>query len=133
MIDRDAVEAAVEAFASGDPEQIVRHIDPEFEGVVPPSMSAEPDKYLGHDGVRRYIDLFQEIVDDLQFEPRFVEAAGDWALVRLRVTGTGRTSGIATELDVVAAIRMRDGKLLKMIGYPTLEEARAATLGDGPC
>ena len=57
MVDRDALQAAVEAFASGDPERIVRHIDPEFEGVVPPSMSAEPDNYLGHEGVRRYVDL----------------------------------------------------------------------------
>jgi hypothetical protein len=133
VVDQEAVEAAVAAFASGDPEQIVVHIDPEFEGVVPPSMSAEPDSYLGHDGVRRYLDLFQEIVDDLHFEPRFVEVVEDWALVQLHVTGRGRTSGIPTELDAFAAVRMRDGKLLKMIGYPTLEEARAATLGDGPC
>ena len=133
MVDRDALQAAVEAFASGDPERIVSHIDPEFEGVVPPSMSAEPDNYLGHEGVRRYVDLFQEIVDDLRFEPRFAEEVGDWALVELHVSGKGRTSGLPVELDAVAACRLRDGKLLKMIGYPTLEEARAATLGDGPC
>ena len=133
MVDRDALQAAVEAFASGDPERIVRHIDPEFEGVVPPSMSAEPDNYLGHDGVRRYFDLFNETIEDLHFGSRIAQEAGDWVLVELHITGKGRTSGIPVELDAVAAILMRDGKLLKMIGYPSLEEARAATLGDGPC
>jgi len=131
--DPDAGEAALEAFASGDPDRIVRHVDPELEGAMPPSMSAEPDNYLGHDGVRRYFDLFNETIEDLHFGSRIAQEAGDWVLVELHITGKGRTSGIPVELDAVAAILMRDGKLLKMIGYPSLEEARAATLGDGPC
>jgi ketosteroid isomerase-like protein len=133
VIDREAVQAAVDAFASGDPERIVRHVDPEFEGVVPPSMSAEPDNYVGHDGVRRYFESFEETIADLRFESTIAEESGDWVLVQLRVTGQGRTSGIPVELGAVAAVLMRDGRLLRMVGYPDLEEARVATLGDGPC
>src|SRR3989442_1785466 len=113
MIDRPGVKAALDAFSSGDPDLVVPHVDPEFEGVVPPNMSAEPDSYVGHAGVRRYIETFQEIVDELGLEWHILEEVGDWILCALRITGLGRTSGIPVDNQVVAAIQMRDGKLLR--------------------
>jgi ketosteroid isomerase-like protein len=131
--DHAAVEAAIEAFASGDPERVVRHIDPEFVGEVPASMSAEPDDYVGYDGVRRYFETFEEAIEGLRFESRRIEDDGDWFIAHLRISGRGRVSGLPVDLEAYAAVFMRDGKLLRMRGRPTLEEARAATLDDGPC
>jgi len=33
----------------------VRQFHPDFVGVVPPELSAEPDTYRGHAGIRRYL------------------------------------------------------------------------------
>ena len=55
-LNEEGVEAALELVAE------------DFHGVVPPELSAEPDTYDGHDGLRRYFDSFQEIVADLRFD-----------------------------------------------------------------
>jgi ketosteroid isomerase-like protein len=128
---RAAVEAAIAAFASGDPDRIVNHIDPEFEGEVPASMSAEPDRYLGHEGVRRYFSTFEEAIEGLKFESAVVEQIGDWFIAELHATGKGRTSGIPVDLVAFATVLLRDGRLWKMSGHPSIEEARAAVTSLG--
>jgi ketosteroid isomerase-like protein len=126
MPDREALQAAMDAFGRGDVEEMVRRVDPEFEGVVPPELSAEPDSYFGPDGVRRYFALFEEIVDGVRFAPTVIEEVGDWTLLEMRLSGIGRTSGLAIEATVVSAVLMRGDKVLRMQGYRTVEEARAA-------
>jgi ketosteroid isomerase-like protein len=126
MADRAAVEAALQAFASGDTGAVERHIDPEFEGVVPPELSAEPDSYRGHDGVRRYFELFADTTEDLRFDTEVTEDLGEWVLVTVNLSGRGRTSGLPMDTTVYAAVLIRDDKLLRMEGFPTLEDARAA-------
>ena len=69
--------------------------------------------------------FWRESIDDLQFSSHVIEECDGWVLAGLHVTGVGRTSGVPVDLDAVAAIQMRDGKLARMVGYPSLEEARA--------
>lgn len=126
VADRAALEEAIEAMARGDLYALADYVDPEFAGIVPPDLSAEPDSYNGPDGIRRYFELFEETIVELRFEPTVLEEAGDWFLLRIHVAGTGRLSGIPMENEVFSAVRMRGTKLLRMEGYRTLEEAREA-------
>ena len=115
VLNDDGVEAALAWFAE------------DFEGVVPPDLSAEPDAYVGHDGVRRYFDSFREIVDDLRFDAEeIVDAGPGRVLARALITGRGRASGIPTELRVPLVMRLRDGKLTRMDAYSDWDEAVAA-------
>ena len=108
-------------------EAALRSFHEDFEGIVPPDLSAEPDVYAGHDGVRRYFDSFREIVDDLRFDAEELVEVGEGRVVaRGVITGTGRASGIPTELRVPIAIRLRDGKVLRMDGYADWDDAVAA-------
>lgn len=114
-INRDGVEAALVYFAE------------DFEGVVPPELSAEPDEYRGYDGLRRYFDLFAEVVDDLQFDVEELVEVAEGALVgRSHIAGRGRGSGIPVEMRVPILIRIRDGKLAVMAAYADWDEALAA-------
>ena len=99
----------------------------DFHGVVPPDLSAEPDSYDGHDGMRRYFDSFREIVDDLRFDAEeLVELAPDVVAARGLITGRGRESGIPIEMRVPMLIRLRGGKLVEMAGYRDWDDAVAA-------
>jgi ketosteroid isomerase-like protein len=114
-LQEEGVEAAL-AFVAED-----------FHGVVPPELSAEPDTYDGHDGLRHYFDTFQEIVDDLRFDAEeLVEVAPNAVAARGLITGRGRESGIPIEMRVPGLYRIRDGKVIGIEAYPSWEDAVAA-------
>ena len=107
--------------------------DESFRGFVPPDMSAEPDEYAGHDGVRRYFDSFREIVDDLVFDAEeLVEVGEDTVVARGLITGRGRESGIPIEMRIAMLMRLREGKLVVMDGYREWDDALAAAKGSDP-
>ena len=119
VLNEEGVEAALAWFAE------------DFEGVVPPDLSAEPDAYVGHDGVRRYFDSFREIVDDLRFDAdEIIDVGEERVVARGCITGRGRVSGIPTELITPLAIRLRDGKLTRMDAYAEWDDAVAAVSSD---
>jgi ketosteroid isomerase-like protein len=110
----EGTEAALEWFAE------------DFHGVVPPELSAEPDSYDGHDGVRRYFDSFNEIVADLRFDAEeLLEVAPGAVVGRGLITGRGRESGIPIEMRLPFVMRVRDGKLAEMSPYTDWDEAIA--------
>ena len=117
-LNEKGTEAALEWFAE------------DFHGVVPPELSAEPDSYDGHDGVRRYFDSFNEIVADLRFDAEeLVEVAPDVLVGRGVITGRGRESGIPIDMRLPFLIRLRGGKLVEMTPYTDWDEAIAAASG----
>ena len=104
----------------------------DFHGVVPPDLSAEPDEYNGHDGVRRYFDSFREIVADLRFDAEeLIETGEGTVAARGLITGRGRESGIPIEMRVPMVMRVRGGKLIEMSAYREWEDALAAASAAG--
>ena len=109
------VEAALKWFAE------------DFHGVVPPELSAEPDSYDGHDGLRRYFDSFREVVDDLCFDAEeLIDAGPDVVLARGLITGRGRESGIPVEMRVPQVVRLREGKVIEISAYDDWDDAVVA-------
>jgi ketosteroid isomerase-like protein len=103
----------------------------DFHGVVPPELSAEPDSYDGHDGVRRYFDSFHEIVEDLRFDAEELVDVGPRAVAaRGLITGSGRESGIPIEMRVPLLMRLRDGKVIEISAYTDWDDAVAAGSAD---
>jgi ketosteroid isomerase-like protein len=125
-VSSDNVEALREGFAainSGDLERILAFADADFEAEVPPELSAEPDTYRGHAGLRRYFDSFVAVMDDIRFEAERVWDAGDKLVADVRVTAKGKATGIAVEQRVAQVWTIRDRKALRVRAYPTLSEA----------
>ena len=123
----ETVRAMLDALNDEGTEAALAWFAEDFHGVVPPELSAEPDSYDGHDGVRRYFDSFHEIVDDLRFDAEeLVEVGPDTVAARGLITGRGRESGIPIEMRVPMLMRLREGKLVEMAAYPDWDEAVAA-------
>jgi uncharacterized protein len=130
----DAVRRGLEAFNSGDIEQVIAIAAPDFEAIVPPELSAEPDTYRGHDGLRRYFESFHETMEEIRFEPEQLIDAGDEVVTVVRLTAKGRHTAIPVEQRIAQVWMMRDGKALQVRTFTTLKRALAeAGLGeDGP-
>src|SRR5438445_2497543 len=125
MYERDVeiLRAAFQAFSDGDIERILQFTHPEFEGVVPPELSAEPDTYRGHDGVRRYFATFTDAMDDVRFEPERFWDAGDAVVVAMRMTAKGRLTSIPVEQRFAQICTVRDGRAKSVRTFAALSEA----------
>jgi ketosteroid isomerase-like protein len=122
----EVVRRLFEVLANGDVDAALELISDDFVAVVPPSLSAEPDTYEGHDGVRRYFAAFEGQLDDVRFEALGMIEYGDRVLVSLRMAGRGATSGIEVDQEAVAVHELRDGKIVRIEAHPDLESARRA-------
>jgi ketosteroid isomerase-like protein len=115
------------AYESDGVEGLLELISPDFEGVVPPELSAEPDTYRGHDGVRRWFGGFEGFLEDLRMEADddFI-VAGDRALVPMVLRGRGAGSGIEVEQRAYQVWTVRDGKVTRVDVFRDEASARAA-------
>jgi ketosteroid isomerase-like protein len=117
---------ALSAFQRGGVDEMAGYFHPEFEGVVPPELSAEPDTYRGRDGLRRYFRLWEEQFSDLDLSVDDVIDNGDSVVVVARFSGRGRGSGVPVELPAVTRLTVRDGLIATWTAYATLDDALAA-------
>jgi ketosteroid isomerase-like protein len=122
----EALRRGFEALSSGDMERILAFVDPEFEAVIPPEFSAEPDTYRGYEGVRRYMASFEDAMDEIRFVGDQVWDAGDRVVVEVRVTAKGRETGIPVEQRIAQVWAIRDGKATRAETYVSVSEALKA-------
>src|SRR5438270_7496742 len=116
----EALRRGFEAINSGDLERILAFVDPDFEAVVPRELSPEPDTYRGYEGVRRYFASFYEVMDEVRFEADQAWDAGDSVVVEVRLTATGRETGIPVEQRIAQVWGIRDGKATRARTYASL-------------
>jgi ketosteroid isomerase-like protein len=114
------------AFNSEDIELILAHTHNDFELEVPPALSAEPDTYRGHDGMRRYWESFQDAMDEIRIQPERLCDAGEAVVVAMHLTAKGRRTAIAVEQRTVGVWTICDGKVMRIHAYVSLSEALEA-------
>jgi ketosteroid isomerase-like protein len=122
----DVVRRLLERFNGSDRDAIFEMLSEDFVAEVPPSLSAEPDVYEGHAGVRRYIEAFEGMLEDVRFEPLEFHQEGDQVIADLLLKGRGVASGIEVEQRSAVVHWIRDGKVTRMQPFPDLESAREA-------
>jgi ketosteroid isomerase-like protein len=120
------VRQAFEAFNSEDIERILALTHADFEAVVPPELSAEPDTYRGHDGIRRYFESFQFAMAEIRFQPQRFWEVGQSVVVVATVRARGRQTGIPVEQQLAQVWTIRDGKAIGARTYVSLAEALGA-------
>jgi ketosteroid isomerase-like protein len=109
-----------------DRESVFELLAEDFVSEIPPSLSAEPDVYEGHAGVRRYLDAFEGLIEDVRFVPLAFHDEGEQVIVELLLTGRGMASGIEVEMPSAVVHWVEDGKIKRILPFPDLESAHDA-------
>jgi ketosteroid isomerase-like protein len=122
----EVVRELYERINGDDPESIYELLSEDFKAEVPPSLSAEPDVYEGHAGVRRYMDGFQGHLDDVRFEVLELLQEGELVIVDMVVKGRGAASGIPVEQASAVVHTIVDGKVARMDVHVDVEAARGS-------
>jgi ketosteroid isomerase-like protein len=122
----EVVRQIFRAFNSEDIDLILTLTHTDFELEVPPALSAEPDIYRGHDGMRRYWESFQDAMDEIRLQPERLRDAGEAVVVAMRVTAKGRRTAIPVEQRTTGVWTICDGKVIRIRAYVSLPEALAS-------
>jgi hypothetical protein len=107
-------------------EGLVAHVSSSFVLTTPAELASEPGTYEGPDGLRRYFESFDGVMEEMRTEPtgRFSHA-GDWTVAELLAHGRGRGSGIEIDQVLFARIRFDGDELAELTFDPSWDEAVA--------
>jgi ketosteroid isomerase-like protein len=100
---------------------------PEFEFV--PSGSLIPDLasvQRGPDGFRRVNETFWSEFDDPHIELHELIDAGDQVFTSFTISGRGKHSGVETTWDALSVWTVRDGRIVRWLGFTDRAEALEA-------
>jgi ketosteroid isomerase-like protein len=122
----EIVQRLFDQYAEGGVEAVLDGADENIVIEIPPDLSAEPDTYHGHDGVRRYFAGFEGMIDDVRYEAFELTPIGDAVLVHSRLSGRGVSSGVDVELEVYVVHELAGGKIVRIRPYGDRESAEAA-------
>jgi ketosteroid isomerase-like protein len=124
------VRSMYEAFNRGEIDRARETLHPAAELHQPPHV-ADTDSYYGRDEFVRGLALWLSAWEKPRFEPLDVREAGSGVVMRVRVSGKGKASGIETASEFFHAWTLLDGKPHRCSVRSTEAEARkAARLDD---
>jgi ketosteroid isomerase-like protein len=122
----EVVQRFFDQYAEGGVEAILHGADEDIVIEIPADLSAEPDTYHGHDGVRRYFAGFEGMIDDVHYEAMELTPVGDGVLAHSRMSGRGVTSGLDVDIEVYVVHELAGGKITRIRPYADRESALAA-------
>lgn len=125
----EIVKRGFDAFNERGIAGIIPLIHSDFEATTPPSLASEPDTYRGPDGIRRWFDSFDEVMDEIRWEPHRFRAVGDRVVVEFTLRARGKTTGLDFGQDAVMVWEIRDGMASRLDLFQSLDEALVAAEG----
>jgi ketosteroid isomerase-like protein len=126
----DVVREMYEAFNRADFETGLALLDPQPELHQAPEV-VDAEVYIGLDGFVRGMSLFMADWDEPSLEPQEVDEVGDFVVMRVRVSGRGKTTGLEMTTQFFHAWTFRDGKAWQCFVRSTRDEAIKAAGLDG--
>jgi uncharacterized protein len=121
----EMVRRSMQAFARGDLDAFLAALDPDTEWHTAADEPG-PETYRGHDGVRRFAaeigDVWEGRFDDVMKFEDFVDL-DDWVVVPWTARLRGRGSGVEVDVNETYAVRVEEGRIVRIDEYRTRQEA----------
>ena len=121
----EVVRAMYAAFARGDREALVAHLDPSIR-VHDRPVHPEASVYEGTEGFLRFAETDWDAFDEVIYEPHEFLDRGPYVVVPITQRGTGKGSSLGVEESIVNVWKLRAGKCVELRNYSTMDEALAA-------
>ena len=122
--DLDLLRDGFERLGAEGYEALVPLVHPEFVMETPADLAAEPQRYEGVDGFRRWWTSFLDVMDTVTLEPKgFHELAPELFAIETVMRAVGGSSGIETTQSVVMIVSLKDSKMVRIDFATSLEEA----------
>ena len=112
----EIVRRGVDAFRRAAWEESVSLMAPEVEWHDAPDLPGAR-RYRGREGVLAQWRDMAEALDDFTVDIERLFDAGDQVVVFLSSHGRGRTSGIAVSRKLAQVCTVREGQVIKIVGY----------------
>jgi ketosteroid isomerase-like protein len=113
-----------EAWERRDTEAVLGLYDPAIVWEV--RASPLSGSYVGHEGVRQYFREWMEAFEGYDAKAETFIDAGDKVVVRSRVRGRGKASGVEVGMPGWQVYRIRDGLVIRVDFFQTEAEALEA-------
>jgi ketosteroid isomerase-like protein len=84
------------------------------------------EDYRGHDGVKRWLSDWATAWAEFAMEPEEFIDAGDRVVIVVRMTATGRSSGVSIDRRDAMVQQWRDGKIVRFDYYNDRDTALKA-------
>jgi ketosteroid isomerase-like protein len=120
LYDAAARRDAAAVFALYDPE-----VELDASGITLGGLIGQPVRH-GHEGVRSYLHDLHEAWDDLDYDLEELIPAGEQVISFITRRGRGRSSGIAVEMSYAIVWTLREGRIVRLVWFPSHEEALKA-------
>src|SRR5688500_156608 len=75
-----------------------------------------PDIYRGHDGVHKMLQGVYDMWNNFEIVPTEIIGGGDKVLATVRISGTGKESGVEVAMEVMNVWAVHDSKVVRVIG-----------------
>jgi ketosteroid isomerase-like protein len=118
----DLIRLLFAVFNERDWDRIPDVFDPEVEW-HPAAEDPDPNPRFGHAGVRRFGEMWLEVLPDIRLEPEEVREAGDKLLVLNHYRAHGAGSGAEVEDRVFQVLTLRAGRILRVDEFYEREDA----------
>jgi ketosteroid isomerase-like protein len=82
--------------------------------------------YHGHEGLRRFFREWHEAWERIDYDYDELIDAGDQVISVVTRRGRGRASGAEVEVHVALLWTLRDGKVVRVVWFPSRQEALEA-------
>jgi len=127
--DLDLLRNGFERLGAEGYEAMVPLIHPDFEMETPAALAAEPQRYEGVDGFRRWWTSFLDVMDKVTLEAKsFHEIGPNQVAVETVMRAVGGASGIETTQGVFIIVSLKEGKMVRIDFATSLEAARRGEL-----
>jgi ketosteroid isomerase-like protein len=124
----EIVRRSIEAFARGELDAFHADLDPDIEWRTAAD-EPNPQTYSGSGGLRRFAaeisEAWADRFDDVMVFEDFIDL-GDWVVVPWTARLRGRSSGIPVDVSETYAVKVEDGRIVRVDEYRTKDEAIAA-------
>jgi uncharacterized protein len=130
-VSKESVEVVLELHAAvtrGDLDGVLAlgHPEVEYRSAIQQAMEGEGSVFRGLDGIRRWFGELQDLYEYIESEVLEVRDFGERVAIAFVVRGRGAGSGIVLEQPLAQVVTLRDGKVVEVCDFFSLEEALAA-------